>query len=166
MTVLYLYLVVWGVTDWAFSVWASNCTYSGDLCHFSPILAQLPPPASKRPVHAIALQTFLNSLQLKKLWLKHFAQFVASLWEEFKGFPLFLHLFTLGFFSIASPVILPLLSRRLPSANRNDPWQDSANLVLPTQTLRVDSASRYQSDGSRWIQLSYSESDSAKLGCY
>ena len=46
MTVLYLYLVVWGVTDGAFSVWASNCTYSGDLCHFSPILAQLPPPAT------------------------------------------------------------------------------------------------------------------------
>ena len=66
---------------------------------------------------------------------------MASLWEEFKGFPLFLHLFTLGFFSIASPVILALLSRRLPSANRNDPWQDSANLVLPTQILRVDSAS-------------------------
>ena len=46
MTVIYLYLVVWGVTDWAFSVWASNCTYSGDLCHFSPFLAQLSPPAN------------------------------------------------------------------------------------------------------------------------
>ena len=43
MTVLYLYFVVWGVTNWTFLVWGSNCTKSGDLCHyiyvlFSPIV--------------------------------------------------------------------------------------------------------------------------------
>ena len=31
---IYLYLVVWGVMDQAFSVWGSNCTYSANLCHF------------------------------------------------------------------------------------------------------------------------------------
>ena len=35
MTVLCLYLVVLGVTDWAFSVWGSNYINSVDLCHFS-----------------------------------------------------------------------------------------------------------------------------------
>ena len=45
ITVLYLYLVVWGVTDWAFPVWGNNCTNSVDLCHFSCFLAQLSPPA-------------------------------------------------------------------------------------------------------------------------
>ena len=46
VTVLYLYLVVWGVMDWAFSIWGSYCTYSVDLCHFSWFLAQLSPPAN------------------------------------------------------------------------------------------------------------------------
>ena len=32
---LYLYLVVWGVTDWAFFVSGSNCTHSVNLYHFS-----------------------------------------------------------------------------------------------------------------------------------
>ena len=44
--VLYLYLMVWGVTDWAFSVWTSNCTYTVDICHFPPFLAQLSPPTN------------------------------------------------------------------------------------------------------------------------
>ena len=48
VTVLYVYSVVWGVTDWAFPVWGSNCTNSVDLCHFSCFLAQLSPPATIR----------------------------------------------------------------------------------------------------------------------
>ena len=34
MTVLYLYLVVWGVTNWAFSISGSNCSHTVVLCHF------------------------------------------------------------------------------------------------------------------------------------
>ena len=55
MTVLYLYLVVWGVTHWGFSVWASNCTYCVDLCHFSRFLAHLSPPAN----HSLILMCIL-----------------------------------------------------------------------------------------------------------
>ena len=58
MTVLYLYLVVWGVTHWGFSVWASNCTYCVDLCHFSRFLAHLSPPATVTQV----IVGFPNSL--------------------------------------------------------------------------------------------------------
>ena len=34
MTVLYLYLVVWGVTDWSFSISGSNCSHTVVSCHF------------------------------------------------------------------------------------------------------------------------------------
>ena len=47
MTVPYLYLVVWGVTDWAFSISGSNCSHTVVLCHFPCFFAQLSPPASK-----------------------------------------------------------------------------------------------------------------------
>ena len=50
MTALHLYLVVWGVTDWAFPVWGSNSTYNIDLCDCSCILAQLSPPRYLRLV--------------------------------------------------------------------------------------------------------------------
>ena len=46
MTVLYLYLMVWGVTNWAFWVWGSNCTNCVDFRHFWCFSAQLSPPAS------------------------------------------------------------------------------------------------------------------------
>ena len=47
MTVLYLYLVVWGVTDWAFSISGSYCLHTVILCHFPCFLAQLSPPATE-----------------------------------------------------------------------------------------------------------------------
>ena len=50
MTVLYLYLVVWGVTNWAFSVWGSNCKNSVDLCHFLCFSARLPPPLNLKAI--------------------------------------------------------------------------------------------------------------------
>ena len=46
MTVLYLYLVVWGVTDWAFSISGSNCSHTVVLCHFPCFFAQLSPPSN------------------------------------------------------------------------------------------------------------------------
>ena len=46
MTVLYLYLVVWGATDWAFSFSGSNCSHTVVLCHFPCFLAQSSPPAT------------------------------------------------------------------------------------------------------------------------
>ena len=41
MTVPYLYLVVCGVTDWAFSISGRNCSHTVVLCHFPCFLAQL-----------------------------------------------------------------------------------------------------------------------------
>ena len=46
ITVLYLYLMVWGVTNWAFWVWGSNCTNCVDFRHFWCFSAQLSPPAN------------------------------------------------------------------------------------------------------------------------
>ena len=60
MTVLYLYLVVWGVTHWGFSVWASNCTYCVDRCHFSRFLAHLSPPANPTRFPNILSQNHLS----------------------------------------------------------------------------------------------------------
>ena len=44
MTVLYLYLVVWGGMDWAFAVSGSDCKISIDLCRFLCFSARLSPP--------------------------------------------------------------------------------------------------------------------------
>ena len=43
MTVLYLYLVVWGVTDWDFSISGSSWSHSVVLCHFPCFSAKLSP---------------------------------------------------------------------------------------------------------------------------
>ena len=43
VTLLYVYLVVWGVTDWAFFSLGQYYTNSVDLCNFSCFLAQLSP---------------------------------------------------------------------------------------------------------------------------
>ena len=77
VTVLYLYLVVWGVTDWAFSVWFSNCTYSGDLCHFSPILAQLPPPATW-PLFYFASVDGATKMFISWFWNQYYLQLVCT----------------------------------------------------------------------------------------
>ena len=45
MTVLHLYFMVWGVTNWAFPFWGSNCINCVGRCHFLCFSAQLPPPA-------------------------------------------------------------------------------------------------------------------------
>ena len=47
MTVLYLYLMVWGVMEWAFSISGSNCSHTVVLCHFPCFFAQLSPPSSQ-----------------------------------------------------------------------------------------------------------------------
>ena len=44
MTVLYLYLVVWGVTNWAFSVWGSNCKNSMTYVIFYAFQPDYQPP--------------------------------------------------------------------------------------------------------------------------
>ena len=69
---------VWGVTNWAFSVWGSNCTNSVDLHHILCISAQLSPPATWcfQKTESIAyLQCFehqiniLKTLDWRCLWL-------------------------------------------------------------------------------------------------
>ena len=77
MTVLYLYLVVWGVTDWTFSVWAIVCTYSGDLCHFSPILAQLPPPATW-PLFYFASVDGATKMFISWFWNQYYLKLVCT----------------------------------------------------------------------------------------
>ena len=70
--------------DWAFPVWASNCTYSVDLCQFSCFSAQLSPPATASQNCTYDQITYFfvrghprKQLQLNQLivwWLFNFAQ--------------------------------------------------------------------------------------------
>ena len=60
VTVLYLYLVVWGVTDWAFSILGSYCLHTVILCHFPCFLAQLSPPATIRLSYDSLIERFLT----------------------------------------------------------------------------------------------------------
>ena len=79
--------------DWAFSVWASNCTFSGDLCHFPPILAQLPPPATQACVPYPSIYIFQIKVAFKRSDIALFTSVVFRLmpchWLSVSLFTLF-----------------------------------------------------------------------------
>ena len=68
MTVPYLYIMVWGVTNWAFLILCSNCTNSVDLCHFSQIIT----PRYFNTYLTTFLKGIMKSAMASNLWYGSF----------------------------------------------------------------------------------------------
>ena len=105
MTVLYLYLVVWGVTDWSFSISGSNCSHTVVLCHYPCFFAQLssPPILSWRGLGKIHCFPFKHVL--KKIYFFYW----NTIWKrtiEDELFPTFSSiLYSLFIWNISPQVI-------------------------------------------------------------